>query len=113
MNARDIAVCTLLVVGVLGFVLCALGLLVRRDAYDQMHYLAPASLVGAVAIPIAVIVQDGFAQSGGKALAIMILMLVANPVLSHATMRAARIRRTGQWPPADDEQIPEAPRKQS
>ena len=108
MSPREVVVCILLVIGVLGFVLCAWGLLLSRDFYDQLHFLAPASLIGAVAIPLAILVQEGFSQAGTKALLIAILLFWANPVLSHASARAGRIRRKGQWPPAENEKFPTA-----
>jgi multicomponent Na+:H+ antiporter subunit G len=93
---------------VFGFALCALGLLLSRDFYDQLHFLAPASLIGAVAIPLAVLVEEGFSQAGTKALLIAFLLFWANPVLSHASARAGRIRRKGQWPPTGNEKFPTA-----
>ncbi|HSU58173.1 MAG TPA: monovalent cation/H(+) antiporter subunit G [Bryobacteraceae bacterium] len=111
MNARDALVWVLLAIGVLGFLLCALGLLLTRDFYDQLHFLAPASLIGAVAIPAAILVHDGFSQTAVKAILIAILLFWANPVLTHASARAGRIRRKGQWPPTDNETFPTAPEK--
>lgn len=108
MNARDIVVCILLVIGVLGFAACALGLLLTRDFYDQLHFLALPSLVGATAIPLAVLVRHGFSQDGAKAIAIAVLLCWANPVLTHASARAARIRRKNQWQPTENEQFTEA-----
>lgn len=108
MSAREVVVCILLGTGVFGFALCALGLLLSRNFYDQLHFLAPASLVGAVAIPLAVLVEEGFSQAGTKALLIAILLFWANPVLSHASARAGRIRRKGQWPPTENEKFPTA-----
>ena len=108
MNARDIVVDLLLLVGVLGCLLGSLGLLLFRNVYDQLHFLAPVSLAGGCAIPAAVIVHEGLSQAGAKAIVIAILLLVANPVLSHATARAARIRQKGQWPDLHGENTPGA-----
>lgn len=93
MSVREGFEVGLLVIGVAGFALNALGLLAARDAYDQIHYLAPGSLLGCVAIPASLVVQEGFTQAGVKAILIALLLLLANPVLSHATARAARVRR--------------------
>jgi len=111
MNACDIVVWILLAVGVLGFLVCAVGLLLSRDFYDQLHFLAPASLIGATAIPLAILVQDGFSQTGSKAILIAVLLFWANPVLTHASARAGRIRRKGQWQPTDNEKFPAAAEK--
>lgn len=109
MNARDIAVWVLLGIGVLGCLITALGFVFVRDFYEQLHYLAPSSLLGAVAIPAAVVVHEGLStQAGAKAILIGLLLFWANPVLTHATLRAGRIRRKRQWPPTKDEEVPMA-----
>jgi monovalent cation/proton antiporter MnhG/PhaG subunit len=112
MNLRDGIVIGLLATGVLGFLCTSLGLLLFHDVYQQIHFLAPGSLIGATTIPTAVLVHEGFSQAGSKAILIALLLSVANPVLSHATARAARIRRKHQWPPTEDEQIPLAVERQ-
>ncbi len=102
----EIAVAMLLVIGVLGFAFTSAGLLAARDTFDQIHYLAPGALIGSAAICAAVILNSGFSQAGPKALMIAILLLVTNPVLSHVTARAARIRRKGQLAPQPGEELP-------
>ena len=109
MNPTGILIYVLLVLGLLAFLLTALGILLIPDFYKKIHFLAPGSLIGAVAIPAAVVVHEGLSQAGVKAILIAILLVFANPVSSHATARAGRIRRKGQWQPAPNEQIPVAP----
>lgn len=104
----EIAVAALLTIGVLGFALTSIGLLVCRDVFDQIHYLAPGSLVGSIAISAAVLLHGGFSQAGAKAILIAILLLLSNPVLSHATARAARIRRKQPLPSTSGEHTPVA-----
>lgn len=106
MSVHETIAAILLGAGVLGFLITAVGLLVSGDVYDQIHFLAPGSLIGSVAIPAAVLVHEGFSQAGAKAILIGILLAVSNPVLSHATARAARIRRKNQLAPRRDEDIP-------
>jgi multicomponent Na+:H+ antiporter subunit G len=101
-------VAVLLSIGVLGFLFTALGLLFSRDLYNQIHYLAPGSIVGSVAFAAAAIVHEGFSQSGTKAILIALILLISNPVLSHATARAGRIRRNQQVLPRPQEHIPNA-----
>lgn len=108
MNARDVVVDLLLLVGILGCLLGSVGLLLFRNIYDQLHFLAPVSLAGGFAIPAAVAVHEGLSQAGAKAIVIAVLLLVANPVLSHATARAARIRHKAHWPALRGENTPGA-----
>jgi multicomponent Na+:H+ antiporter subunit G len=96
----------LLGIGVLGFAFTAAGLLFSRDVYNQIHYLAPGSIFGSLAFAVAALVHEGFTASGTKAILIALILLISNPVLSHATARAARIRRNQQIMPKSHEHIP-------
>jgi multicomponent Na+:H+ antiporter subunit G len=93
MSTTDLLVIILLVIGVAVELLCCLGVLVMDDAYDKLHYLGPAAIVGPLAIALAVIVREALSQAGVKALLTAVLLIVASPVLSHATARALYIRR--------------------
>ena len=104
-NIQDIAIWILLVTGLLAFALTSIGVLLFRDFYDQIHFLSPGSLIGAVAIPLAVLLKEGFSQAGAKGMVIAMLLVLANPVLSHATARAARVRRKQQWMPTPEENV--------
>jgi monovalent cation/proton antiporter MnhG/PhaG subunit len=96
-SPRAVAVAVLLIVGVGVELACCLGVLVMRDAYDKLHYTAPATTVGSLAIALAVVVEESLSQAGIKALLVFGALLVANPVLTHATARAARVRQYGRW----------------
>lgn len=95
-SIHTIAVGLLLAAGVLSFVFTSTGLLLRKDVYDQIHFLAPGSIIGSLCFAGAVMLNEGLSQSGVKAFLIALLLLLSNPVLSHAIARAARIRRHGQ-----------------
>jgi multicomponent Na+:H+ antiporter subunit G len=93
MSAADIAVTALLTFGVAVELLCCIGVFVMDDAYDKLHYLGPAAIVGPVAIAVAIVVRESFSQAGIKALLTAGLLVVASPVMSHATARALYIRQ--------------------
>jgi len=93
MTPASIAVVVLLVFGVAVELACCLGVLVMEDAYDKLHYLGPAAIVGPLAIAAAVVVRESLSQAGIKALLTAALLIVASPVLSHATARALYIRQ--------------------
>lgn len=106
MTFMDILACAFLVAGVLGFALTSMGLLSARGLNDQIHYLAPGTLVGSGAISIAIVLREGFSQIGVKTILVLVLLFISNPILSHATARAGRIREERQLPPRNDENIP-------
>ena len=103
------AICSaiLLALGVVTELLCCLGLLLARDVYDRLHFMGPATLVGATAIAAAVVLQEANSQAGIKAALIAALLLFASPVLTHAIARAARIHAHGEWQARSEEQIVE------
>jgi multicomponent Na+:H+ antiporter subunit G len=96
-TARELAVAVLLTLGVGVELVCCVGVLVMRDTYDKLHYTSPATTVGSLAIAAAVVVDQSLSQAGLKALLIFVVLLVSNPVLTHATARAARVHRLSAW----------------
>jgi multicomponent Na+:H+ antiporter subunit G len=89
---RDIVATVLLVGGTAVALLASLGVLLMDDALDRLHFqgalTAAALLVGA-----AVLVRESFSLIGDRAVIVAVLVLVTNPVLTHATGRALQRRR--------------------
>jgi monovalent cation/proton antiporter MnhG/PhaG subunit len=103
LSAAELAVAALLALGVAVTWLSCLGVLVMRDPYDRLHYTAPASALAPVLIAAAVVVEEGLSAAGIKAVLVALVLVGTNPVLGHATARAARIREYGQWRITDAE----------
>jgi monovalent cation/proton antiporter MnhG/PhaG subunit len=93
MSAASVAVAVLLSIGVVIELACCVGVLVMEDAYDKLHYLGPAAIVGPLVIAAAVVARESFSQAGVKALLTAGLLILASPVLTHATARALYIRQ--------------------
>lgn len=100
---------TLLGLGVLGFVWTSVALLTTRDVYKQIQYTYVSSIVGATGISLAVLIHEGFTQTGLKAVLIGAIVFWTSPLLAHATAKATRVRRHGQVMPTEQEQIPFVP----
>jgi multisubunit Na+/H+ antiporter MnhG subunit len=66
-----------------------------REPVQALHYLAVPGSVGGVAMAAAVLLQTGLRQTALKALLIAVVLLSINSVVSHATARAFRLRRSG------------------
>jgi monovalent cation/proton antiporter MnhG/PhaG subunit len=92
-----VAVVILLALGVGSALLGALGILAARDAYDQLHFTGPATVIGPIAIAAAVLVEEPLSSAGIKAVLVAVIMVTTGPVLLHATARAARVRERGRW----------------
>ena len=105
MNGSEIPIAILLVAGVSSFAITAVGLLVGVDVYEQIQFTYPAATVGVVAIAAAVLVADWNTQAAAKTLVTAALVFFLNPVLCHATARAARIRQRGRLMPREGEDL--------
>ena len=103
MDLTTLAVGVLVAFGVAVELACCLGVVVMRNVYDKLHFTGPATILGPLALAGAIVVQEGLNQAGIKAVLIAGLLLVANPVLTHATGRALYIRQRDHLEPAEDE----------
>ena len=97
MIARDVCADVLLGLAVLVVASASLGVLLMRDAYQKLHFVTPAALVAPVLVALAVLVQMGLYENTGETCLALLIMVIAGPYLSHATMRAIRIREQGDW----------------
>jgi multicomponent Na+:H+ antiporter subunit G len=91
-NIIEIATGVLLGFTVLICLLSGIALLVMRGFYDKLHYLAPPAVLATPAIVAAVFLNEGLTKTGVKILLLLLIMLVSNPVVTHAAARAKRIR---------------------
>ncbi|MBO0806738.1 MAG: monovalent cation/H(+) antiporter subunit G [Actinobacteria bacterium] len=94
---RDIAADVLLGLAAAIVIISSAGLLVMRDAYQKLHFTGPPALVSPVLVTLAVWLHVGNTATTLEAMLALLLVVIAAPFLSHATIRAARIRDTGDW----------------
>ena len=99
MSGREILADCLLGLAVVVVLASSVGILVMRDACQKLHYVTPAALVAPIVVGLAVLAQSGLTQDTAETVLALIFIVIAGPVLSHATIRAARIRATGDWRP--------------
>jgi multisubunit Na+/H+ antiporter MnhG subunit len=96
-TGQDIASDILLGLAVLVVLGASLGVLVMRDAYQKLHFVTPAALVAPALVALAVLAQVGVYENAGETFLALLFMIIAGPFLSHATMRAIRVREKGDW----------------
>jgi multisubunit Na+/H+ antiporter MnhG subunit len=94
---REIFADVLLGAAVLVVIGASLGVLLMRDAYQKLHFVAPAALVAPFLVALAVLVQAGWYENTGETCLALLFVVIAGPYLSHATMRAIRVRDKGDW----------------
>ena len=97
MIVRDIFADVLLGLAVLVVLSASVGVLVMRDAYQKLHFVTPAALVAPALVALAVFVQMDLYENTGETFLALAFMAIAGPYLSHATVRAIRIREKGDW----------------
>ncbi|MGI8869334.1 MAG: monovalent cation/H(+) antiporter subunit G [Mycobacteriales bacterium] len=84
-----VAALVLLAVGLAAVTLSALGILLCRDPYLQLHFLAPASVIGAPAVIVALMLVGAHpGRSTAKLGIILALLLLTAPAITAATARA-------------------------
>jgi len=94
---RGVAVGVILAVAVALVLASAVGLLAMRDTYQRIHYLTPLALVAPLLLGLAVLVQSGSSVSSSLTWLALLFVVITGPILSHGTIRAIRIRETGDW----------------
>lgn len=93
--SNDIAT-VFLVIAVFMAALSVAGVGLMRRAADQLHFLAPVSVVSSAAMVAAMVSVDVFDARALKTILVFVVLGVLNPVLVHATARAARAREGDQ-----------------
>jgi multicomponent Na+:H+ antiporter subunit G len=77
----------------------SVGVLVMRDPYRKLHFVTPAALVAPFLVALAIMVQVGVYENTGESFLALLFLVIAGPFLSHATIRAIRVREKGDWRP--------------
>jgi multicomponent Na+:H+ antiporter subunit G len=91
----EVVVALLLAFGVALVLLSCAGVVAMRDPLDRLHFTSPAATIAPVLFTAAVLVEEPLSSAGIKAVIVAILIVATTPVLTHATARAAHIRRHG------------------
>ena len=95
----------LLGLGVAAVLVSCFGLLAAKGPFEQLHFTGPAATIGPVAIAAAVLVEEPLSSMGVKSVLTAGVLLVTSPVLVHATARAIRIRRHGEFAIHEEEHM--------
>ncbi len=87
-------------------IVCSFGMAIMRDAFQRLNFAASVVSISSPLIVIAVFLEESEAQARLKMVLIALLLLCLNAVLTHATAKATRIRKTGHWLVRPEEHIP-------
>lgn len=91
MSAATLVADVLLWLGVAAELVCSVGVWWMRDVFDRLHYAAAATTLGPALIGASVAVTGAGTVTGTvEAVTATAVLLVVNPLLTHATGRSAR-----------------------
>ncbi len=99
MSGREILADVLLALAVVIVLASSIGILVMRDAYQKLHYVTPAALIAPLIVGLAILAQSGLTENTAQTWLALLFIVIAGPFLTHATIRAARVREKGDWRP--------------
>jgi multicomponent Na+:H+ antiporter subunit G len=79
----------LIVVGLFFFVVGSIGMLRLPNVFTRAHALSLTDSLGAVFVLAGLAVYQGFSVDSLKIMVVLGLVYMLNPVIAHATLRAA------------------------
>jgi multicomponent Na+:H+ antiporter subunit G len=79
----------LIVVGLFFLVVGSIGMLRLPDVFSRAHALSLTDSLGAVFVLAGLAVYEGFSFNLLRILVVLVLVYLLNPVIAHATIRAA------------------------
>ena len=95
-----VVVTALISVGLFFLVVAAIGMVRLPDVYTRSHAVALTDALGAFFVLAGLATYHGFSTNTFRILVVLGLLILVNPVISHATVRAAL--RSGEKPVAED-----------
>ena len=87
----------LMIVGLLFLIVAAVGMVRLPDVYTRSHAVAVTDSLGAAFLLVGLAVQQGFSPNAVRILVVLSLLYILNPVIAHATIRAARRSGVKPW----------------
>ena len=103
---REGIVIGLAVIGLAFSLSGAVGILRMPDVYSRIQCSSKTITMGALPLLVALVVAEGpVSPYGSRALLVAVLLLVVNPVASHALARAAYKAGVPMWPGAVTDEV--------
>lgn len=84
-----ILVITLIILGLFFLIVAAIGMIRLPDVFTRSHALSITDTMGVGFILVGLALYEGLTFSAIKTILILVLLYHLNPVISHATVRAA------------------------
>ncbi len=78
-----------ILLGLFFLLIAAIGMVRLPDVYTRSHAVGLTDTWGAFFLLLGLVLYQGFSLNSVKILVVLILLFFLNPVISHATVRAA------------------------
>ncbi|MFB3145549.1 MAG: monovalent cation/H(+) antiporter subunit G [Nitrospirales bacterium] len=85
----DLVAIALILAGLFFLIVAAIGMLRLPDVFTRSHALSLTDSLGAFLVLAGLAIYQGFSLNLLKILVVLALLYLLNPVVSHATIRAA------------------------
>ena len=85
----DLVAIALILAGLFFLIVAAIGMLRLPDVFTRSHALSLTDSLGAFLVLAGLAIYQGFSLNLLKILVVLALIYLLNPVISHATIRAA------------------------
>lgn len=95
-----VLVTVMISLGLFFLVVAAVGMVRLPDVYTRSHAVSLTDALGAFFLLTGLAIYQGFSTNTFRILVVLGLLYLVNPVISHATVRAAL--RSGEKPVAED-----------
>ncbi|MBK5190627.1 MAG: monovalent cation/H(+) antiporter subunit G [Methanosarcinales archaeon] len=102
MHSIDIISTVLMAGGAFFMLTGALGLLRLPDFYTRLHATGKCDTLGEVLIIVGCMVYQGWSFITIKLFFLMLFIFIANPVATHAIMKAAYVTGVKPWKKGDE-----------
>jgi monovalent cation/proton antiporter MnhG/PhaG subunit len=103
MKTSDLLVDVFLVLGVGCQLVCCVGVVAMRSVFDRLHFAGAGNTLGPLFVGAAVLVRQTTSSAGIETVVTMALIVLIGPLVTLATVRAARRDELGQIGPTDGE----------
>ena len=70
-------------------IVAAIGVVRLPDVFTRSHALSLTDSLGAFLVLVGIVLHEGMGKNSLKILAVLALLYILNPVIAHATIRAA------------------------
>ena len=86
-----------IVAGLFFLIVAAIGVIRLPDVYSRSHAVSLTDSLGAFLMLVGISLHEGLSINMLKILVVLILLYILNPVIAHATIRAARRAGLEPW----------------